>query len=161
MNRNLGIIDDYALKHPGCLQKIPLRQQTMLQVIRTLHSQYENMYQSRTHKAADRIVTLSQNWVRPIVRGKQTADVEFGAKVEMSVVDGFLRIKDFKMRCLQRKHYLPAVGGNLPESLRTLSGQSPHRQDLSYQRKPEVLQGTRNPPQRPETGKAIHGSGRS
>ena len=34
--------------------------------------------------------------MRPIVRGKQTADVEFGAKVEMSVVDGFLRIEDLR-----------------------------------------------------------------
>ena len=47
-------------------------------------------------KVPDRIVSLSQSWVRPIVRGKQTADVEFGAKVEMSVVDGFLRIEDLR-----------------------------------------------------------------
>jgi Transposase domain (DUF772). len=96
LNRDLGIIDDYKLKHPGCLQELPLRQQTMLQVIRTLYSQQEYMYQSKAHKVADRIVSLSQNWVRPIVRGKQAADVEFGAKVEMSVVDGFLRIEEFR-----------------------------------------------------------------
>lgn len=52
------------------------------------------MYRTGTHKVADRIVIISQDWVRPIVWGKQTADVEFGAKVEMSVVDGFLRIED-------------------------------------------------------------------
>ncbi len=96
LNRDLGIIDDYKLKHPGCLQELPLRQQTMLQVIRTLYSQQEYMYQSKAHKVADRIVSLSQNWVRPIVRGKQAADVEFGAKVEMSVVDGFLRIEELR-----------------------------------------------------------------
>ena len=54
------------------------------------------MYRTGTHKVPDRIVSLSQSWVRPIVRGKQTADVEFGAKVEMSVVDGFLRIEDLR-----------------------------------------------------------------
>ncbi len=96
LNRDLGIIDDYKLKHPGCLQELPLRQQTMLQVIRTLYSQQEYMYQSKAHKVADRIVSLSQNWVRPIVRGKQAADVEFGAKVEMSVVDGCLRIEELR-----------------------------------------------------------------
>ena len=96
LNRDLGIIDDYKLKHPGCLQELPLRQQTMLQVIRTLYSQQEYMYQSKARKVADRIVSLSQNWVRPIVRGKQAADVEFGAKVEMSVVDGFLRIEELR-----------------------------------------------------------------
>ncbi len=96
LNRDLGIIDDYKLKHPGCLQELPLRQQTMLQVTRTLYSQQEYMYQSKAHKVADRIVSLSQNWVRPIVRGKQAADVEFGAKVEMSVVDGCLRIEELR-----------------------------------------------------------------
>ena len=50
----------------------------------------------KTHKVDDRIVSISQPWIRPIVRGKQTADVEFGAKVEMSVVDGFLRIEDMR-----------------------------------------------------------------
>ena len=54
------------------------------------------MYRTGTHKVPDRIVSLSQSWVRPIVRGKQTADVEFGAKVEMSVVNGFLRIEDLR-----------------------------------------------------------------
>ena len=96
LNRDLGIIDDYESKHPGCLQKLPSRQQMMLQVIRTLYSQQEYMYRTGTHKVPDRIVSLHQSWVRPIVRGKQTADVEFGAKVEMSVVDGFLRIEDLR-----------------------------------------------------------------
>ena len=96
LNRDLGIIDAYELRHPGCLQKLPSRQQTMLQVIRTLYSQQEYMYRTGTHKVPDRIVSLSQSWVRPIVRGKQAADVEFGAKVEMSVVDGFLRIEDMR-----------------------------------------------------------------
>lgn len=54
------------------------------------------MYRSSTHQVADRIVSLSQPWVRPIVRGKQNAEVEFGAKVEMSVVDGYLRIEDLR-----------------------------------------------------------------
>lgn len=30
------------------------------------------------------------------MRGKQNADVEFGAKVEMSVVDGYLRVEDMR-----------------------------------------------------------------
>ena len=80
VNRDLGIIDAYELRHPGCLQKLPSRQQTMLQVIRTLYFQQEYMYRTGTHKVPDRIVSLSQSWVRPIVRGKQTADVEFGAR---------------------------------------------------------------------------------
>ena len=59
VNRDLGIIDAYELRHPGCLQKLPSRQQTMLQVIRTLYFQQEYMYRTGTHKVPDRIVSLS------------------------------------------------------------------------------------------------------
>lgn len=97
LSRELGIIDTIEGKHPGCLKEaLPVRKQEMLQVIRTLYSQQEYMYRTKTHKVENRIVSISQPWVRPIVRGKQTADVEFGAKVEMSVVDGFLRIEDLR-----------------------------------------------------------------
>ncbi len=75
---------------------MPGKKQKLLQVIRTLYSQQKSMYRTGTHKVAGRIVSISQDWVRPIVRGKQTADVEFGAKVEMSVVEGFLRIDDLR-----------------------------------------------------------------
>ena len=96
LKRDLGIIADYEKRHPGCLQRLNPRRQKMLQVIRTLYTQQEQMYRNGTHKVPDRIVSLSHSWVRPIVRGKATADVEFGAKVEMSVVDGFLRIEDLR-----------------------------------------------------------------
>lgn len=96
LKRNLGIIDDYERRHPGCLQDLPQRKQTMLQVIRTLYAQQDEMYRNGSHKVPERIVSLSQPWVRPIVRGKQNAEVEFGAKVEMSVVDGYLRIEDLR-----------------------------------------------------------------
>lgn len=96
LKRDLGIIDDYERRHPGCLQSLPQRKQATLQVIRTLYAQQEEMYRNGSHRVTDRIVSLSQPWVRPIVRGKQNAEVEFGAKVEMSVVDGFLRIEDLR-----------------------------------------------------------------
>lgn len=54
------------------------------------------MFEKGTHQIDERIVSLSQPWVRPIVRGKQNAPVEFGAKVEMRVVDGYLRIENLR-----------------------------------------------------------------
>lgn len=50
------------------------------------------MYDNHTHSVPDRIVSLSQPWVRPIVRGKAGKPVEFGAKLDISVVDGFTRL---------------------------------------------------------------------
>lgn len=46
------------------------------------------MYREKKYQIEDRIVSISQPWVRPIVRGKTNAPVEFGAKISNSMVDG-------------------------------------------------------------------------
>ena len=46
------------------------------------------MYNHRSRRIDDRIVSISQPHVRPIKRGKTGADTEFGAKVSISLVDG-------------------------------------------------------------------------
>ena len=67
-----------------------------LPILMILCEQQKEMYESKMHRIADRIVSLSQWWVRPIVRGKQKAETEFGAKVEMSDIDGYLRIEEIR-----------------------------------------------------------------
>ena len=57
-------------------------------VIQTLYEQQLTMYRTRTHTIEDRIVSIHQPHVRPIVRGKASAPVEFGAKIHLSVIDG-------------------------------------------------------------------------
>ncbi len=47
------------------------------------------MYTERKHSVADRIVSIHQPHVRPIVRGKLKAKVEFGTKIHLSLVDGY------------------------------------------------------------------------
>ncbi|WP_443670007.1 transposase [Heyndrickxia coagulans] len=51
------------------------------------------MYKKKTHRVDHRIVSISQPHVRPIVRGKAKANVEFGSKVAISVVDGYALIE--------------------------------------------------------------------
>jgi len=41
----------------------------------------------------DRIVSISQPYVRPIVRGKSKAPVEFGAKIDLSIENGLGRLE--------------------------------------------------------------------
>jgi hypothetical protein len=59
-----------------------------LYVIQTLFEQQLTMYRTRTHTIEHRIVSIHQPHVRPIVRGKTSAPVEFGAKIQISVIDG-------------------------------------------------------------------------
>ena len=47
------------------------------------------MYENRSNTISDRIVSISQPYVRPIVRGKARSKVEFGAKISVSLVNGF------------------------------------------------------------------------
>ena len=52
------------------------------------------MHKTKTHSVPNRIVSISQPYLRPIVRGKVKAPVEFGAKFDISIVDGgFARIE--------------------------------------------------------------------
>ena len=67
-------------------------EQNRLTVIQKVYEQQKFMYDNHTHSVPDRIVSLSQPWVRPIVRGKAGKPVEFGAKLDISVVDGFTRL---------------------------------------------------------------------
>ena len=62
-------------------------------VIRALLAQQTEMYESRTHSVPDRIVSIWRPYVRPIKRGKETADTEFGPKVTISMVDGDARVE--------------------------------------------------------------------
>ena len=52
------------------------------------------MYDHKVHSVPDRIVSISQPRLRPIVRGKATAPVEFGAKFDLSLdIEGYGRIE--------------------------------------------------------------------
>ncbi len=51
------------------------------------------MYRQHKHRIDDRIVSLSQPHIRPIVRGKARTNTEFGAKVAISLVNGDARIE--------------------------------------------------------------------
>ena len=60
-----------------------------LLVIQTFYDQQATMHVQRIHRVEHRIVSIHQPHVRPIVRGKATAKVEFGAKIEVSIMNGF------------------------------------------------------------------------
>lgn len=57
-------------------------------IIQELYRQQKEMFDTQTHSTAHRIVSISQPHVRPIVRGKAGKDVEFGAKISLSLING-------------------------------------------------------------------------
>jgi len=85
LGRNLNNIDKMLAK-PDC--GLDKKSKEFLDVLRTVYKQQEEMFRERKHSVANRIVSISQPHVRPIVRGKSSAPVEFGAKISVSVADG-------------------------------------------------------------------------
>jgi len=92
LGRNLRSID--KLLDAYHLMPFDAHQCKYMFVIRTLYDQQKQMYDSQVHSIEDRIVSIHQPHVRPIVRGKTTADVEFGAKIQVSLMDGYAFLDD-------------------------------------------------------------------
>ena len=70
--------------------------QKRLSIIRKVLAQEKEMFEGR--KVSNRIVSIDRHYVRPIVRGKETKSVEFGAKVNNVQIDGisFIEHVSFK-----------------------------------------------------------------
>ena len=89
IKRNLKTIENLPVK----TDNLPKQLRAKLETVKKLYDQQKYMYDNHTHSVSDRIVSISQPWLRPIVRGKSKAPVEFGAKLDISVVNGFTRLE--------------------------------------------------------------------
>ena len=75
IHREYGVILQYTHNY-----------QKRLSIIRKVLLQEKEMFESC--KVSDHIVSIDRHYVRPIVRGKETKSVEFGAKVNNIQIDG-------------------------------------------------------------------------
>ncbi|MGI6234583.1 MAG: transposase, partial [Christensenellales bacterium] len=91
VKRDLGYLGAILATNPDVLSA---KQLEYLAVIRKLYEQQQEMYENNTHRVDDRIVSLHQPWVRPIVRGKTAVPVEFGAKMALSMSEGYARVEE-------------------------------------------------------------------
>ena len=91
LKRNLDHIKILTIKYPF---GIPLKkkQKAYLETITKVYDQQQKMIDDRVHTIENRIVNIHQPQVRPIVRGKLNAVVEFGSKIQTSLVDGYTTI---------------------------------------------------------------------
>ena len=72
------------------LKSIPLSDKQLKQywVIQVLYEQQQSMYDKRENRCDNRIVSIHQPHVRPIIRGKWDKKTEFGAKYGVSLSHG-------------------------------------------------------------------------
>jgi len=89
IRRNLNSIQVQTLNGAILSDKLAKK----LEIVNKVYEQQKFMYDNHTRSVPNRIVSISQPWLRPIVRGKAKAKVEFGAKLDISVVDGWTRLE--------------------------------------------------------------------
>jgi transposase, IS5 family len=123
INRNLGHIERLEASSAK-LEWLNDQQYKMLLVVATVYQQQLLIYENKQQHVDDRIVSITQPHIRPIVREKAGIPVEFGAK--LSVIyhneyvfvdrlswDKFNESGDLKLQAEKFK----IATGNYPESI--------------------------------------------
>ncbi|MBF0117143.1 MAG: transposase [Magnetococcales bacterium] len=97
---------DLSKKMPDGLSYRHLRQ---LWVIRSVYDQQKHMHDNKLRSHPNRIVSISQPHVRPIVRGKAGVSVEFGATLSASLDDnGLTRVDELRWDAFNESADLPS-----------------------------------------------------
>ena len=91
VRRDLGYIEN-LIENNGIV--LAEKDCELLDVIMKVYEQQQYMFDHKIHTVENRIVSISQPYIRPIVRGKAKSPVEFGAKLDLSVDEnGMCRIE--------------------------------------------------------------------
>ncbi len=103
LKKNLGHIEE-LIKAGSDLKNLSKRQQNLLETIKKVYEQQQSMWENKTQSVPQRIVSLTQPHIRPIVRGKAGKPIEFGAKLSVSCVDNYVFLdkiswKNFNESC--------------------------------------------------------------
>lgn len=85
LKKGLKKWDDLVFKHGALLKQ---KEHERLQTIRLVYEQQQARFNDPDYQIKNRIVSLHKDYIRPIVRGKETKRTEFGAKVHCFQVDG-------------------------------------------------------------------------
>jgi transposase, IS5 family len=88
VSRNLKVIEILLTDYPALDWIFTKHEIKYLQVVREVYCQQKEMYDTVTHSTANRIVSIHQPHVRPMVRGKAGSPVEFGSKIGVCIHNG-------------------------------------------------------------------------
>jgi len=122
VKRDIGYLDAYMSE--GKIPPFSQREISWYITIRKLYGQQLQMYKAGSHSVSHRIVSISQPYIRPIVRGKVKAPVEFGAKFDLSLdSEGYGRIEKIDYEAYNESQCLQAAA----ERFRERTGCYPQR----------------------------------
>lgn len=90
LKRNIGHIES-LLDQVG-FTFVGFAEQRQYWIIQEIYRQQRQMYEEKSKTCSNRIVSIHQPHIRPIVRGKDGTAVEFGAQIGVSLVEGMASV---------------------------------------------------------------------
>jgi hypothetical protein len=110
IRRDIGFILNFLENHGIRLSGSDAE---LLELLETVYAQQLYMFIRKTHSVDNRIVSISQPYIRPIVRGKAKSPVEFGAKLDLSVDEtGMCRIEKLSFDAYNENSVLQTAVAN-------------------------------------------------
>ncbi|QZE12881.1 transposase [Halosquirtibacter laminarini] len=104
IKRNISTIQRLNAKLKKMYCKLDEKTLEKIERIKTVYDQQCLVLQGKQVK--NRIVSFNQDHIRPIVRGKLGRRTEFGAKINVSILNGFARIEPLKWDAYNEGNYL-------------------------------------------------------
>ena len=89
IKRNLAHIEQ-LIESGATLKSLTKKQYKTWLVVAEVYRQQLWLFENNKQSIEDRIVSLSQPHIRPIIRGKAGKPVEFGAKLSASCIEGYV-----------------------------------------------------------------------
>jgi hypothetical protein len=109
LEKLLNQLSDLEARAIDSKYSFPQRYHKRTGTIRKILSQQQEMYETGK-SVPDRIVSIAKDYIRPIVRGKETKQVEFGPKVNMVQVDGINFIEHLSFDAFNEcKRFIPSI----------------------------------------------------
>ena len=108
LNKILKEMRKMEREHRG-VELFTVREQERIAVITTVYRQQHNHFRSGDARESipNRVVSVNKPYVRPIVRGKEVKNVEFGAKCNNILVDGISFIEKLSFNAFNEGTRLP------------------------------------------------------
>ena len=93
VSRDIKYINNLFEQHTSLRKVLEKRNWKILQVIHEVHRQQQEMYTDDKRTIGHRIVSLYQPHVRPMPRGKDRVQTEFGSKQLVMLKDGYTHVQ--------------------------------------------------------------------
>jgi hypothetical protein len=104
IKRNLTYIEELLFQGATLLTLSHTEYKNLL-VVSEIYRQQLSMYKKNANRIEDRIVSINQPHIRPIVRGKAGSSVEFGAKITASYIDEYIFLDHLSWNNFNESNY--------------------------------------------------------